>query len=135
DRPPQSMAYSPMAALPCQVSLSWILTMTRPTIIALFTLSLCVACTPTGGGPAEQEKEGDGDGDGDGDVFLPGDGDGDVTIIPMPNSNAFPAEPILEPGVDSAAIAVFENPDDFAPGVCVYEPHLSDDRGVGALYP
>jgi hypothetical protein len=111
--------------------------MNRFRTTAFLTLSLYVACTPTGG-PADQEKgDGDGDtpGDGDGDFVLPGDGDGDDVFVPIPNSQAFPAEPIFEPGVNQAAIAAFDNPDDFSPGVCVYEPHLSDERGAGALYP
>lgn len=94
-----------------------------------------LACTPTSTADGE-EKDGAGSGgmDGDGIDLTPGDGDGDF-IIPMPNSHAFPDEPIFEGGLDATAAAAFENPDDFTPGVCVYEPHLSDEKGQGALYP
>ncbi len=52
------------------------------------------------------------------------------------NSGAFPAEPIYVDGTDANAATVFQdNPDDFSPGVCVFEPHLSDNNGPGALFP
>lgn len=49
--------------------------------------------------------------------------------------NAFPAEPLLDEGITAAETEVFANPEEFSPGVCVHEPHLSDANGVGALYP
>src|SRR5690606_21037190 len=34
-----------------------------------------------------------------------------------------------------AETEVFADPEQFSPGVCVHEPHLSDANGVGALFP
>lgn len=105
---------------------------------AVTALVVSWACAPTSQNP-EGDVDADADekaGDGDGDLMLPlGDGDGDGIIIPQPSSDAFPAEPVFEAGVDPAGVTVFDNPDDFVPGVCVHEPHLSDERGPGALFP
>lgn len=93
-----------------------------------------------GSGVGAQPGDGDigdgdlvvGDGDiGDGDIGI-GDGDNPVST----NSGAFQAEPVVVDGFDMAQMAAFADPNAFTPGaICVYEPHLSDDKGAGALYP
>lgn len=105
------------------------------------------ACSPTT--PSDDGNDGfddDGQPGGDGDISLgtgggiggDGDldigGDGDVGII-APNGSAFPAAPVLV-GATEADAGPFADPNNFQPGsVCVHEPHLSDSKGVGALFP
>jgi len=66
-----------------------------------------------------------------------GNSGGGGSTLPGGSSEAFPAAPILaDPSITQDSVAVFANPDDFTPGaVCVYEPHLSDANGAGALFP
>lgn len=99
------------------------------------TASSWFACSPTGT-PPEGDDTGTGTGGLVDDGFDLGTGGGiDIDLIPMPNAKAFPTEPIFDAGVDPSAAAAFEGSLDFTPGVCVYEPHLSDANGAGALYP
>lgn len=94
---------------------------------------LLAACSKEGGRSPSSE----GGGTGGEDTGLPPDdtppdlGVGDIDLDP----NSFPSEPILEDGITTAEIEVFSDPEQFSPGVCVYEPHLSDANGPGALYP
>jgi WD40-like Beta Propeller Repeat len=62
---------------------------------------------------------------------------GGGTVIPGGSSDAFPRDPILaDATITGDAVSVFANPDDFTAGaVCVHEPHLSDGKGPGALFP
>ncbi len=101
---------------------------------------VAIACSD----PADERTVGDGVGTGGAGVngsggggglnFGANGGGGGITF--SANSAAFQQDPYLEQGVDASAITAFEaNPDDFGGGVCVFEPHLSDERGVGALYP
>lgn len=52
-----------------------------------------------------------------------------------PDPHAFPADPLVAEGISPAETEVFADPEQFSPGVCVHEPHLSDANGVGALFP
>lgn len=54
---------------------------------------------------------------------------------PGANPNAFPSDAIVEAGVDAAAISAFDADATVGSGVCVFEPHLSDANGPGALFP
>jgi hypothetical protein len=52
-----------------------------------------------------------------------------------PNAGAFPSEPIYD-GVDPTEVAAFTEDGAFTgTSLCVFEPHLSDAKGAGALYP
>ncbi len=107
--------------------------------LGLFSLFIHSACSPASTAPTEKD-EGTGPVSGTGGdqgIQLTGGTTGviDVVDIPEPDAGAFPADPIYDEGVTEAEAAVFANPEEFSPGVCVFEPHLSDDRGVGALYP
>jgi len=63
-------------------------------------------------------------------------GDGGSGLNPgTPNSGAFPSEPIFDAGVDASEVTVFTADGAFTGPLCVFEPHLSDANGVGALYP
>lgn len=90
--------------------------------------------SPGGDGDLAVGTGGIGGPGGDGDIgsLISGDGDG----IIQPNGSAFPAEPIVVEGTDMGATGPFADPENFMAGsVCVFEPHLSDANGVGALYP
>lgn len=68
----------------------------------------------------------------DGLIFDDGLPDGG-TFTPTPT--AFPSTPVLD-GVDASVATAFANVGEFTPGsVCVFEPHLSDGNGPGALFP
>src|SRR5690606_20782377 len=59
---------------------------------------------------------------------------------PVPDSGALPSEPIMErdeQGVPKQFDTTpFEaDPDTVGSGVCVFEPHLSDGNGPGAVFP
>lgn len=101
----------------------------------------------TGGASGNPSTGGQNPGPGPGPGPNPGPGDPgpglDIGGSKGPGSltnEAFPAEPIIDtesnPPINPSEFAVFANPDDFSPGgVCVFEPHLSDANGPGAVFP
>lgn len=107
--------------------------------LCLTPLLAFAACSPSASAPApgdENKPEGNQGTGGDG-IVLGSGGSGDIGVIPpiQPDAGAFPAEPVYDEGVTEAEAAVFSDPENFAAGVCVFEPHLSDALGPGALYP
>lgn len=105
--------------------------------IALTALAVLLlgSCSPQDSGRKIGDPDGGTGGD-DNNLIPPDDQTSDlgVGIIDL-NPNAFPSDPILEEGITVDAIEVFSDPEQFLPGVCVFEPHLSDANGPGALYP
>jgi hypothetical protein len=70
--------------------------------------------------------------------------DGRVALMPVvsrcaPDCPDFPREPIFDVSGGSAppsdAASLFGAPDNFSEGVCVLEPHLSEGKRPGALFP
>lgn len=92
----------------------------------------CDVAVPDG----DDEDEVTGTGGTPDDFEIPGGTGGtDFDLTPQPNPTAFPAEPLFDEGIDATQVAAFADPEQFSPGVCVFEPHLSDEKGVGALFP
>jgi hypothetical protein len=117
----------------------------RTTLARVALVSVCAAaaalaaCSPsegegTGRGRPTSSGSGATGSSSSGAIGSSGGLDLDSGIV-VPNTSAFPAEPLLEPGVDASAPAAFAQAGPFGSGVCVYEPHLSDANGTGALYP
>lgn len=107
--------------------------------VGLLSLLTYSACSPSSTAPVDKDDKSPADGTGgEQGIDLGTGGDSgviDVPNIPEPDAGAFQAEPIYDEGVTDAEAAVFMDPENFAPGVCVFEPHLSDALGPGALYP
>ena len=81
-------------------------------------------------------------GTGGGGGLVIGTGGGGSGIDPggldpgTPDAGAFPAAPIMDGTIDQAATAAFTADGAFAgSSLCVFEPHLSDAKGAGAMYP
>ncbi|HVK66537.1 MAG TPA: hypothetical protein VM694_18770, partial [Polyangium sp.] len=100
--------------------------------------------TPTGGTGGAGASGGQG-GTG-GDIFNPSGGmgaaggtpvGGDVIVNPNCTGNCddFPAEAIFDGVAPSNAPELFGAPDNYAPGLCIVEPHLGDAGKPGALFP
>lgn len=71
---------------------------------------------------------GGGNSGGGGGVVL---SDGGIIV----GSDVFPSQPILQDGITEGELAVFSDPEQFSPTVCVHEPQLSTASSPGALFP
>jgi hypothetical protein len=110
--------------------------------LCILPLLVYAACSPTASTTAPTDNDPDsnngGSGGSDDGIIVGSGGDpGGIEGIPpiQPDAGAFPAAPVYDEGVTEAEAAVFSDPENFSAGVCVYEPHLSDALGPGALYP
>jgi len=75
-------------------------------------------------------------GSGGGGGFVPPENTGGGLDPGTPNSGAFPEAPFYDdPAITPAETAVFTEDGAFSGPLCVFEPHLSDSKGVGALFP
>ena len=112
----------------------------------LCTTALIAACSapPPSDGSGAGSGNGNSPGVGGGGGAAAGGGGGGLNIGGMGaginvgegSGSAFPATPILDGTIEASEYAVFEaDPASFSPGVCVFEPHLSDANGAGAMYP
>src|SRR6187549_3861283 len=105
----------------------------------VWLLSGCYAGDDPSGTGGVHSGTGSAPGTGGGGGIILGSGGGiDVGggIDPGPtNPGAFPAAPIYDGTIDPAATAVFTADGAFTGPLCVFEPHLSDSKGVGAMYP
>ncbi len=111
--------------------------MSRSTnLLSAVGLTVCFACSPKdeGGRTVSSGTGGATTGSG-GQTTIDGtDPDVDIGDVNL-DANAFPADPIFDGGITAPETDIFADPEQFAPGVCVFEPHLSDANGAGALYP
>jgi len=111
----------------------------------LYSASLITACyaPPSdgndgagGGSGAAVGNTGGGINPNTGGGFNPPDNTGGGLNPHPPNSGAFPAEPIYDDAsITAGETAVFTADGAFTGALCVFEPHLSDSKGVGAMYP
>jgi len=111
----------------------------------LYSASLITACyaPPSdgndgagGGSGAAVGNTGGGFNPATGGGFNPPDNTGGGLNPHPPNSGAFPAEPIYDDAsITAGETAVFTADGAFTGALCVFEPHLSDSKGVGAMYP
>jgi hypothetical protein len=121
--------------------------MMRGSACALWILLLCCSpsgegggdsvVTPSGGGQTTPPVTGTGGTTNTPSTGTPG-GSGDIFggDVGCSNGCAFGTEPLLDPNVVLADIAVFDDDVNFAPGsVCVLEPQLSNGASPGALFP
>jgi len=119
-------------------------------IITGCILSVLVAsCSAGGGGTHHTGAGGSGSGMGGtsgvgGDITLTDAGSGSGgftggdTIVPpgcTANCMDFPSTPILDGNVPANPGSLFGAPDNFTPGLCIAEPHLSSGNVPGAILP
>lgn len=109
--------------------------------------AMAIAACSTGGGGSSVRNRNNGSGaNGGAGGTPPGAGGSLVNVtggtvgIIIPPGGAFPPDPIIDttsnPPITEAELAVFGDPSNLgSAGVCVYEPHLSDANGPGALFP
>lgn len=111
-------------------------------LTATAALSGCYAASTdsdnSGGSPGSGStgNSGGSPGDGGGGGFIPPENTGGGINPHPPDSNAFPAAAFYDDAsITEADTAVFTADGAFSGSLCVFEPHLSDAKGVGALYP
>lgn len=111
-------------------------------LTATAALSGCYAASTdsdnSGGSPGSGStgNSGGSPGDGGGGGFIPPENTGGGINPHPPDSNAFPAAAFYDDAsITEADTAVFTADGAFSGALCVFEPHLSDSKGVGALFP